>query len=251
VTKDPKPRERRGRRPRQKAGATSDTTLEQFPIPTALVDRILLGPADDRRVLQDSPVLGDVWLAYAADPSSIQDLLITPHREATAAEVADHIAKGLKMIGRGPDRQRGAKIAYLQGITAARLYFDEVLRILVPVTQWWHRQGIDGGLDDGRRQSIRFRMQEILAPARLGAGPQDTSAAFWGFSALDRYIALAGLILWVAKQAYREWAQAARARRRLKKIRVQDRRDRGYRAEPLRVVPGRQRGSCKRTKRRT
>jgi serine protease AprX len=94
VAKHPKPRERRGRGPRQEAGEIKDSAVEQFPIPAALVDQILLGPADDRRVLQDSPVLGDVWLAYAADPSSVQDLLITPLRQATAAEVADHIAKG-------------------------------------------------------------------------------------------------------------------------------------------------------------
>ena len=200
MVKDPNPREQRGRGTRQKAGKTKDSTLEQFPIPAALVDQILLGPADDRRVLQDSPVLGDVWLAYAADPSSLQDLLITPLREATAAEVAGQIAKGLKMIGRAPDRQRGAKIAYLQGITAAQLYFDEVLRILVPLTQWWHRQGIDERLDDSRRESIRSCIHAILAPAGLRAATPHSHAAFGDFSGLDRYIALAGLILWVAKQ---------------------------------------------------
>jgi serine protease AprX len=200
VAKDPKPREPRGKRPTQKPGEISDSTLEQFPIPAALVDQILLGAADDRRVLQDSPVLGDVWLAYAADPSSIQDLLVTPHKQATAAEVADHISKGLKMIGRGPDRQRGAKIAYLQGITATQLYFDEVLRILVPLTQWWQRQKVDERLDDGRRQLIRSRMRAILVPAQRRAATPYTPAAVWDFSALDRYIALAGLILWVAKQ---------------------------------------------------
>jgi hypothetical protein len=35
-----------------------------------LVEHILLGPIDDRRVLQDSPLLGDVWTAYALDPGS-------------------------------------------------------------------------------------------------------------------------------------------------------------------------------------
>src|SRR5262249_23555107 len=193
-----KPRGRRDRRPTQKVDETNHSTLEQFPIPAALVEQILLGPADDRRVLQDSPVLVDVWLAYAADPASIQDLLITPHSEATAAEVADCIAKGLKRIERRPDRQRGAKIAYLQGITAAQLYFDEVLRILVPLTQWWRQQKIDVRLDD--EQAIRSRMHAFLVPARLRADPAQSSAVFEDFSAFERYIALAGLILWVAEQ---------------------------------------------------
>ena len=33
------------------------------PIPRRLVDFILLGPVDDRRQLQESPILGDVWIA--------------------------------------------------------------------------------------------------------------------------------------------------------------------------------------------
>jgi len=31
-----------------------------FPIPGKLVEYILLGPADDQRQMQDSPILGDV-----------------------------------------------------------------------------------------------------------------------------------------------------------------------------------------------
>ena len=60
----------------------------QFSIPAELVEHILLGPIDDRRVLQDSPLLGDVWAAYALDPGIVQDVLITPHKKATAAVVA-------------------------------------------------------------------------------------------------------------------------------------------------------------------
>src|SRR4051812_42431596 len=67
----------------------------QFPIPPKLVEHLLLGSADDRRVLQDSPILGDVWLAYAADPASRRDLLITPHKDTTAAAVAAAISAAL------------------------------------------------------------------------------------------------------------------------------------------------------------
>jgi serine protease AprX len=37
-----------------------------IPIPRTLVEFILLGPEDDRRQLQDSPILGEVWVEYAA-----------------------------------------------------------------------------------------------------------------------------------------------------------------------------------------
>lgn len=39
-------------------GQKAASTFEQFSIPPLLVEQILLGPADDRRVLQDSPLLG-------------------------------------------------------------------------------------------------------------------------------------------------------------------------------------------------
>lgn len=118
----------------------------QFSIPAELVEHILLGPIDDRRVLQDSPLLGDVWAAYALDPGVVQDVLITPHKKATAAVVAQMIPLGIELREQErkaespPPSKRPkvrAKVAYLQGLVGARLYFDEVLRILVPLTQWW------------------------------------------------------------------------------------------------------------------
>jgi hypothetical protein len=42
-------------------------TLE---LPRALVEFILLGPEGDRRQLQDSPILGDVWLEFGRKPGA-------------------------------------------------------------------------------------------------------------------------------------------------------------------------------------
>ena len=60
----------------------------QFSISAELVEHILLGPIDDRRVLQDFPLLGDVWAAYALDPGVVQDVLIMLHKKSSAAVVA-------------------------------------------------------------------------------------------------------------------------------------------------------------------
>jgi len=57
-------------------------------IPRGLVEYLLLGPTRDRRQLQDSPILGDVWIAFALHPGEPQELLITPERQQTAAMVA-------------------------------------------------------------------------------------------------------------------------------------------------------------------
>jgi len=53
-------------------------------IPRPLVEFILLGPEDDRRQLQDSPILGDFWLEFARNPAAALELLITPFREHAA-----------------------------------------------------------------------------------------------------------------------------------------------------------------------
>jgi serine protease AprX len=102
-------------------------------IPHALVDYFLLGPPDDRRQMQDSPILNDVWAAFAQTPDEWVDLLITPYKDKTASDVALAIQKQLE---RSPEDD--PNVAFLQGIVAARLYFREVLRVVVPMTDWWH-----------------------------------------------------------------------------------------------------------------
>ena len=87
-----------------------------IPIPRTLVELILLGPTDDRRQLQDSPILGDVWIAFAENPAEALDLLITPHKTQPAGHVAAKIANSI-------DRD-DTDIAYLQAILAARLDFE-------------------------------------------------------------------------------------------------------------------------------
>jgi hypothetical protein len=84
-------------------------------IPRSLVEHILLGPTGDRRQLQDSPVLGDVWIAFAKDPGNPQELLITPHNAWTAGAVAielDDLITKERMSE--PKKKDNPEIAYLQ-----------------------------------------------------------------------------------------------------------------------------------------
>ena len=98
-------------------------------ITRALVEFILLGPEDDRRQLQDSPILGDVWVEFAKTPDKDQELLITPYKEHAAGTVASALSDHVEI--------EDADIAYLQGTVAARLSFQEVVRYVVPMTYWW------------------------------------------------------------------------------------------------------------------
>src|SRR5688572_24802703 len=104
----------------------------------AFVELVLFGPTNDRRQLQDSPVLGDVWIAYARKPSAAIDLLITPHRTAPAGPVAKCISDRIKELKMDRKNDEASKIAYLQGLVAAKLFFEELLRVVVPMTNWWN-----------------------------------------------------------------------------------------------------------------
>jgi serine protease AprX len=103
-------------------------------IPRDLIEYVLLGSGDSQRHIQDSPILCDVWVRYAEKPSEPADLLITSHKDSTAIELAAEIYKGITR----PDGEKDPQVAPLQALVAARLYFGEVLKIVVPLTPWWH-----------------------------------------------------------------------------------------------------------------
>ena len=92
------------------------------------------------------------------------------------------------------DKER-PKVAYLQGLVGARLYFDEVLCILVPLTQWWRQPKVIGRiLEVGENKE---RLEKLLRRDASRQGVVQPVAD--NFSSLERYIALAGLIYWVSK----------------------------------------------------
>lgn len=169
-------------------------------IPPEFVEHVLLGSLDDRRQLQDSPILGDVWLAYAAEPAAAHDLLITPHKNTTAGVVAREIRLQRRRANSRDAADTG--LAYLQGIVAVRLHFDEVLRILTPLTPWWQEQHISALLHASKAEidALQRRMLELLTSAATRQPRSVPPAPGQDFSPRDRYIALAALILWARRQ---------------------------------------------------
>lgn len=164
-----------------------------------LVELVLLGPSSDRRQLQDSPVLGDVWIAFAAKPADAMDLLITPHKELPAGQVAVLIANRIREVRITRDSQHPAQVAYLQGLVAARLLFREVLRVIVPMTKWWHDRKVQDRIGDYvRRDLLRPKIKTIIdwAHAENKDDQEKCAEKFAELTSLDRYVALAGIILW-------------------------------------------------------
>ena len=170
----------------------------------ALVELVLLGPTNDRRQLQDSPVLGDVWVAYAVKPAAAIDLLITPHKTAPAGPVAKRIAGRIRDLKMKRLRGEEAKVAYLQGLVAAKLFFEELLQIIVPMTQWWSDPKIQTQLKSYLKgDRLKEKIQAIMDWARAETDEDPTTLPaddFATFTALDRYISLAGIILWAAAE---------------------------------------------------
>ena len=176
-------------------------------IPPKVIERVLLGPANDRRQLQDSPILGDVWIAFAKTPDKPCDLLIMPHRDRTAGSLAVALDERISR----PKEQDGPNIAYLQDVVAARLYFEEVLRVVVPMTEWWHLPGVKNELSQYFQntlaqdavqpvaEKVNTAINAILEAAR-GREPRPGVPSPEALPSLYRYIALAGLILWAAEQ---------------------------------------------------
>jgi serine protease AprX len=170
-----------------------------YPISREIVEYVLLGPADDRRQLQDSPILGDVWTAFAANPGGLQDLLITPFGAQPAGIVARALASRMPKLGLPHDTpETYANIAYLQGLVAARLYFEELLRVILPLTKWWQ----DKINDNASTQALNIDhfkamiLRTVPPPAQSKAANQVVQLSL---DPVDRYVTLTGLLLWAAK----------------------------------------------------
>ncbi|MFY9570309.1 MAG: S8 family peptidase [Blastocatellia bacterium] len=165
-----------------------------------LVDLVLLGPSSDRRQVQDSPVLGDVWIAFAAKPAEPMDLLITPHKDKPAGPVAVLIAERIRAVRKSHPTVHAAQVAYLQGLVAARLLFPEVLRVVVPMTKWWQDRKVQDRIDVYLKKDLLSpTIKAIIDWAHAESDDERAECAenFSRFTALDRYVALAGIILWV------------------------------------------------------
>jgi serine protease AprX len=119
----------------------------------------MFGSGRVRRFTQDSPVLPDVWLDYAGVAGDEADLLqvrapqfpfppvkllLTPFRENAAGDVRTALVERLeKMKSRGDiaglfgRSGHSPRVAYNVTTVAATLHFEELVRVVLPMTDWW------------------------------------------------------------------------------------------------------------------
>lgn len=171
-------------------------------IPSELIQYILLGSGDSKRHMQDSPILGDVWIAYAKDPHKPVDLLITSHKDTTANDLAAEIFGRVRDIRAAG--AEGPRIATLQNYVVASLYFDEVIRVLIPMTKWWLEQRTEDerneylGQTPGKHRNGLSKVAQTVADVRalITAYATDSKTAEISKrrTAFERFMALCALV---------------------------------------------------------
>ena len=170
-------------------------------LPNRVVEYLLMGRTGGRRFMQDSPVLPDVWGAFAEHPDHRIDLLITPYKTRPAGRVAAGLAQALTAYQRDIGHLMETKIAPLQGVVAASLTFPELVCVVVPQTHWWH--------DNSFTQYTPKRLADAAGP--LGEAIEVLLGQLKGEGApaeisgrnillYARYAALIGAIDWAREQ---------------------------------------------------
>ena len=117
------------------------------------MEALIYGSRGYQRFTQDTPILPDVWLRYAEVPGGQHELLITPYEDARSGttrpgELAKELRRLLALDGarqppsRPGDRGDGPRIAYNQTTVVVWLWFDELIRVVMPLSAWWfHMKG--------------------------------------------------------------------------------------------------------------
>lgn len=119
---------------------------EPEPIDRRDLERLIYGEGGARRFTQDSPVLPDVWFEFGQKLTGKVDLLLNPHYEASPGRVAQVVEERLavEQTSHAADKfpcneSGGPDIAYNQSTVVVRLCFHELIRVVLPLTDWWKK----------------------------------------------------------------------------------------------------------------
>jgi serine protease AprX len=170
-----------------------------------LMEQVMFGTGRVRRFTQDSPILPDVWLEYAktpeergspppaaTDPESADylfpavKLLIAPYRETSAGDVRRELRDQLKAERKkkewkvfGHPAKPLPRVVYNQTTVAATLHFEDLIRVVLPMTDWWARLD-DKWLERIQSEEVReFLAQAIQNPERPRAVKKDGEEVEW------------------------------------------------------------------------
>ena len=113
-------------------------------IPEFVIEYFLLGKTRRdalQRYTQDGGIVSDVWLRFAADRGESQRVIVAPSPDTPTMTLGSTLHDALVGYRRGiPGRHELPHVSPLENFVAVTIYFDELLRIVLPLTTWWHRK---------------------------------------------------------------------------------------------------------------
>ncbi|HET9480581.1 MAG TPA: hypothetical protein VFP98_02405, partial [Candidatus Polarisedimenticolia bacterium] len=159
------------------------------------VEELIFGGEFGRRFTQDSPVLPDVWIAYAAqeeDEAAPLDLLLNPYRDVRPGELARIVQRRLaeeratsEWKAAHPDGPHPALISYNKAAVAVKLTFYELVRVVLPLSRWW-------------AEYVKIKDDpEIIPYLKKRLQHPDLAEAFAGNEAALRELGLSAERLWM------------------------------------------------------
>lgn len=149
------------------------------------LEKLIFGEGAIRRFTQDSPILPDVWIRFGEEPRRRMDLLLTPYRDVTPGHLALALKERLVSErkkkwwkdahpGASPSI-RDARIAYNQATVAAELTFDELIRVALPMTDWWRRNVLEDR--EGRFMQMTSDKEGVVKDLRMMRAVSDDGGA--------------------------------------------------------------------------
>ena len=133
-------RKQPARRARKAAPATAK-------IPAFLIDYFLLGRTRQgalENFVQDGGIVTDVWLGFANAPDQPQRVLVAPARATSTTSVGYALHHAITAYRRDLIKKDRGKlnVSPLENFVALWVHFDELVRILLPLTKWWERKNL-------------------------------------------------------------------------------------------------------------
>jgi serine protease AprX len=125
-------------------------------IPSYVVEYFLLGQTrkgEVERYTQDGGIVIDVWLQFAQDIERPLRVLVGPTEGVRTVDLGYALHKGIttyRASVKAPDdtfitfapHREPPNISPLENFVAATIYFDELLRVVLPLTRWWDEKNL-------------------------------------------------------------------------------------------------------------
>ncbi len=139
-------RKKPSRRPR-KATPRKPAPSKPAKIPAFLIEYFLLGRTRQgalENFVQDGGIVTDVWLGFASEPDGWQRVLVAPARATSTTSVGYALHHAITAYRRQfvKEERVTTMVSPLDNFVALRVYFDELVRILLPLTKWWEKKSL-------------------------------------------------------------------------------------------------------------